>query len=80
VVASVLFMLAHSLIADFRHPTAGKAAYAVLALAMGLLLGVLYDRLGIVASMGTHFALDTAALTLIRPLLPSVGSAAPAAG
>jgi membrane protease YdiL (CAAX protease family) len=80
VVASVLFMLAHSLIADFRHPTAGKAAYAVLALAMGLLLGVLYDRLGIVASMGTHFALDTAALILIRPLLPSVGSAAPAAG
>ena len=39
VVASLSFMLAHSLIADFRHPTLGKAAYALLALAMAFLLG-----------------------------------------
>jgi hypothetical protein len=33
-------------------------------------LGLLYDRLGIAASMAGHFAFDTAALILIRPLLP----------
>ena len=49
-------MLAHSLIADFRHPTLGKAAYALLALAMAFLLGLLYDRFGIAASMAPHFA------------------------
>jgi hypothetical protein len=69
-VASVLFMLAHSLIADLRHPTPGKVAYALLALCMGLVLGLLYDRLGIAASMAAHFAFDTVALILIRPLLP----------
>jgi uncharacterized protein len=71
VVASILFMLAHSVIADFRHPSAGKLAYAALALGMGLILGVAYDRLGIAASMGIHFAFDTATLILIRPLLPN---------
>ena len=71
VVASLLFMLAHSLIADFRHPTPGKVAYAVLAFGMGLLLGLLYDRLGIAASIATHFAFDTVALILISPLLPT---------
>ncbi len=79
VVASLLFMFAHSLIADFRHPTLGKAAYALLALAMALVLGLLYDRFGIAASMAAHFAFDTVALTLIAPLLPTrmpVGSAA----
>ena len=80
VVSSLLFMLAHSLIADFRHPTIGKAAYAVLAFTMGLLLGVMYDRLGIAASMGTHFAFDTAALLVIRPLLPTIVLATPGAG
>jgi membrane protease YdiL (CAAX protease family) len=40
-IASVLFMLAHSLIADFRHPTPGKVAYAALALFLGLVLGLL---------------------------------------
>jgi CAAX protease family protein len=71
VVASLLFTLAHSLIADFRHPTPGKLAYAALAFGMGILLGVLYDQLGIAASMGAHFAFDTTALLLIRPLLPA---------
>lgn len=80
VVSSLLFMLAHSLIADFRHPTIGKAGYAVLAFTMGLLLGVMYDRLGIAASMGTHFAFDTAALLVIRPLLPTIVLATPGAG
>ncbi len=70
-IASVLFMLAHSVIADFRHPSPGKVAYAALALGMGILLGVLYDRLGIAASMGVHFAFDTTALVMIRPLLPA---------
>jgi uncharacterized protein len=75
-VAAVLFTLAHSFIADFRHPTPGKAAYAALALGMGLLLGALYDQLGIAASMGAHFAFDTATLILIRPLLPRLEPAA----
>jgi membrane protease YdiL (CAAX protease family) len=79
VIASILFMLAHSLIADFRHPTPGKVAYALLAFSMGLVLGVLYDRVGIAASMGAHFAFDTVALLLIRPLLPVARSVAPAA-
>ena len=70
VVASILFMLAHSIIADFRHPSAGKFAYAALAFGMGLVLGVAYDRFGIAASMGIHFAFDAVTLVLIRPLLP----------
>ena len=70
-VASVLFMLAHSVIADFGHPTPGKLAYAVLAIGIGLVLGLRYERLGITASMGAHFAFDLAALILVRPLLPA---------
>ncbi len=70
VVASLLFMLAHSLIADFRHPTAGKAAYPLLAFGMGVVLGLLYERLGIAAAIAAHFAFDTVALILVAPLLP----------
>ncbi len=69
IVASLLFMAAHALVADFRHPTPGKLAYAGLAFGMGLVLGVLYAQLGIVASMAAHFAFDTTALTVGRPLL-----------
>jgi hypothetical protein len=36
---------------------------------MGLLLGVGHEHLGIAASIATHFAFDTTALLLIRPLL-----------
>lgn len=71
IVAAILFTLAHSLIADFRQPTPGKVAYALLAFSMGLVLSVLYDQVGIAASMGAHFAFDTVALLLIRPSLPS---------
>jgi CAAX protease family protein len=74
VVAAVLFTLAHALIADFRHPTPGKAAYAGLALGMGILLGLLYERFGIAGSMGAHFAFDTTALILVRPLLPGAAT------
>lgn len=70
VVASILFTLAHSVIADLRHVTPGKAIYVCFAFAMGLLLGWLYERYGIVASMGAHAAFDTVVLTVIRPLLP----------
>jgi membrane protease YdiL (CAAX protease family) len=69
-IAALLFTIAHAAIADLRHPSAGKPAYALLALGMGMVLGVEYDRLGIAASMATHFAFDTTALVLIRPLLP----------
>ncbi len=62
-------MLAHAVIADFRHPTPGKLGYAALAFAMGLVLGLLYERLGIAASMGAHFAFDATALLLARPIL-----------
>lgn len=70
VVASLLFTLAHAAIADFRHPTPGKIAYAALAFAMGLVLGFEYEHFGIAASMATHFAFDTTALAIVRPLLP----------
>ncbi|HEU6440643.1 MAG TPA: hypothetical protein VFC12_09450 [Terriglobales bacterium] len=69
-VAASLFTIAHAGIADFRHPSVGKLAYALLAFGMGMLLGVEYDRLGIAALMATHFEFDTTALVLIRPLLP----------
>jgi membrane protease YdiL (CAAX protease family) len=71
VIAALLFTLAHTAIADFSHPTPGKLAYAGLAFAMGIVLGLEYEHLGIAASMGTHFAFDTTALLLVRPLLPS---------
>lgn len=73
VVASLLFTAAHAAIADFRHPTPSKLAYAALALAMGMVLGGLFAQLGIVASMSAHFAFDKTALLLVRPLL--VGAA-----
>jgi hypothetical protein len=34
-IAALLFTIAHAAIADFRHPSAGKLAYALLALGMG---------------------------------------------
>lgn len=68
-VAAILFTLAHSAIADLRHVTPGKLGYVALAFGMGLLLGILYDRVGIAASMGTHAAFDFMALMVIRPLL-----------
>lgn len=68
-VAAVLFTLAHSVIADLRHLTPGKLGYVALAFGMGIVLGVLYDRVGIAASMGTHAAFDFMALMVIRPLL-----------
>ena len=71
VVASLLFCLAHSVIADFRHPTPGKFGYAALAFGMGMVLGLLYERFGIAASMAAHAAFDMAALLIIRPLLPT---------
>jgi hypothetical protein len=38
---------------------------------MGIVLGLEYERLGMAASMATHFAfVDPTALLLIRPLLP----------
>lgn len=67
VIASALFTLAHALIADFRHPTSAKEVNAVLAFGMGLLPGVLYERLGIAASMAAHAAFDAAALWFVRP-------------
>jgi membrane protease YdiL (CAAX protease family) len=70
-VASLLFMIAHAAIADFRHPSPGKLLYAVLALGMGVFLGLEYQRLGIAASMATHFAFDTTSLIFVRPLLPT---------
>jgi membrane protease YdiL (CAAX protease family) len=69
IVAWLLFMAAHALIADFRHPTPGKVAYAALAVAMGLVLGLLYERAGIAASMACHAAFDATALFVARPLL-----------
>ena len=74
-IAALLFTVVHAAIADYRHPTLGKLAYAALAFGMGVLLGIEYDHLGIAASMATHFAFDTTALTLIRPLLPTRGVA-----
>jgi CAAX amino terminal protease family. len=70
-IAALLFTIAHAAIADYRHPTLGKLAYAALAFGMGVLFGIEYDHLGIAASMATHFAFDTTALLLIRPLLPA---------
>jgi membrane protease YdiL (CAAX protease family) len=72
VIAAVLFTVAHAPIADLRHLTPGKLAYVGLALGMGLLLGLLYDRFGIAASVGAHAAFDTAVLLWVRPLLPDV--------
>ena len=71
VIASFLFTLAHAVIADFSHPTPAKLAYAALAFGMGIFLGLEFEHLGIAASMATHFAFDTTALFLIRPLLPA---------
>lgn len=70
VISSLLFTLAHAVIADFRRPTPGKVAYAALAFGMGVVLGLEYEHLGIAASMATHFAFDATALTMVRPLLP----------
>jgi membrane protease YdiL (CAAX protease family) len=68
-IAATLFTVAHAAIADFRHPTPGKLAYALLAFAMGIVLGLEYEHLGIAASMATHFGFDTTALLAVRPLL-----------
>ncbi len=72
--ASLLFMAAHIGVADWRHPTPRKAAYAALVFGMGLLLGWLFDNYGIACSMATHFAFDTTALYLVRPLFPAPGT------
>jgi hypothetical protein len=42
-----------------------------LAFGMGILLGLLYEHVGINASMAAHAAFDPAALLIIWPVLPT---------
>lgn len=78
VIAAIFFTAAHSLIGDFRHLSFEKVAYIVFALMIGLLLGLLYERFGIAASMGLHAAFDAVFLLGIRSFLvqPPAESAA----
>lgn len=68
--ASILFGLAHSGTARVNEGfSAGKAAYLLIAVAAGVLLGLLYQSAGLLASMSAHAAFDTAILLVLAPAI-----------
>lgn len=72
--ASILFGLAHSGTARLHEGVGlGKIAYLLIAVIAGVLLGMLYQSVGLLASMVAHAAFDIA---ILRVLAPAIGTAA----
>ena len=74
--AAVLFGLAHSGTARL-HEGIGvrKAAYLLLTVAAGVLLGLLYRSAGLVASMSAHASFDIGILLALAPAIAAAASA-----
>lgn len=68
--ASVLFGLAHSGTARLHEGVGlGKIAYLLITVVAGVLLGMLYQRVGLLASMVAHAAFDIAILLVMAPAI-----------
>jgi uncharacterized protein len=68
--AAILFALAHSGTAQLQEGiTVGKAAYLLVAVVAGVLLGFLYQWAGLLASMSAHAAFDIGILLVLAPAL-----------
>jgi membrane protease YdiL (CAAX protease family) len=80
--ASLLFGIAHSGTARLNEGlSVGKSAYLLIAVVAGVLLGLLYQSAGLLASMSAHAAFDTAILLVLAPAIATAAkdSAAKAA-
>ena len=67
---SLLFGIAHSGTARLHEGISpGKLAYLVFAIAAGVLLGLLYQSAGLLASMTAHAAYDTGTLCVLAPAI-----------
>jgi membrane protease YdiL (CAAX protease family) len=72
--AALLFGIAHSGTARLQDGVSlGKVAYLIAAVAMGVVLGVLYQRAGLLSSMSAHASFDVGTLLVLAPV---IGSAA----
>ena len=70
ITASLLFGLAHSGTARLNKGlSAGKIGYMLATVVAGYLLGVLYVKIGLLASMSAHAGFDIAMLLLLAPAL-----------
>src|SRR5262245_34394432 len=68
--ASILFGLAHGGTARLQKGlSVGKIAYLLAAVAAGMLLGLLYQNVGLLASMSAHAAFDIAILCVLAPAI-----------
>jgi membrane protease YdiL (CAAX protease family) len=73
--AAVLFGIAHSGTAQLQDGiSVGKVAYLVIAVAAGVLLGLLYGSAGLASSMSAHAAFDTGILLALAPAIAAGGS------
>jgi membrane protease YdiL (CAAX protease family) len=72
--ASILFGLAHSGTARLNEGLSiGKIVYLLSTVAAGALLGLLYQGVGLLASISAHAALDTVILLALAPALAKAG-------
>jgi membrane protease YdiL (CAAX protease family) len=68
--ASILFGLAHSGTARLHEGFGiGKLAYLLATVAAGVLLGLLYQKVGLLASMSAHGSFDIAILLVLAPAI-----------
>ena len=68
--ASILFGLAHSGTARLHKGVGpGKIAYLLSAVVAGVLLGFMYQRVGLLASISAHAAFDIAILLVLAPAI-----------
>jgi uncharacterized protein len=67
--SSLIFVLLHSGTYQFRTMNWNKAVLAVLVLAMSLLLGYLFLKLGLLAAVTAHTTFDVIALFGLQLLL-----------
>lgn len=72
-IASALFMLAHAGTARLGEGvTPGRLLYLAIALVIGLLLGLAFQRYGLAVTVSAHAAFDAVMLLGLRPLIGTV--------
>lgn len=77
---SLLFGLAHSATARLSEGVSpGKVVYLFFTFVAGVLLGLLYARVGLLGSMSAHAAFAIALLSMLAPFIKRASSSVAAA-
>jgi membrane protease YdiL (CAAX protease family) len=68
-IASILFMLAHAQYWAVPPINRGKIIFALIAFGMGLLLGVIYLRIGLITAIAVHSLIDITGFIAIKKII-----------